>query len=955
MNNLHKLLLLSELCNYKITKYMKTRFTGLFITALELSLTAFLIISCSDKNELKVTNLRCEYLENPLGMDVAQPRFCWNIVSSKRAVTQSAYRIIVTDDLDLIKNESGNIWDSEKIPSAQMANIVYRGKPLQSDKTYYWSVEIWNGKGEKSSWGKTAFFHTGLFDPADWNASWIASPDTNMEAPLFRKDFKIEKKIEKAFAYVTAAGFYELYINEKKTGDHLLDPEITDYSKRVLYSTYDITDQLKEGSNAAGIILGNGAYRFKKVPGRFVYNSRDVGVPRVLMQINILYNDGSAQSVVTDGSWKFAQSPVTYNSLSAGEDYDARLERKGWASAGFKDSDWQNTEVVKGPGGIIRSQLIPAIRVIQTIQPVMKTSPSPEVILYDLGQNIPGWWRLTVKGNEGLRLRIQAAEQLNDSLFAKPLEPGDRLSNKQKYQKGVWNDYILKGDGTEIYEPRFFYTGFRYIQVTVDKPSDLKSLFIEGRVVHTALERNGEFETSDSLLNRIHRATIWSQIGNTVGYPTDCPQREKGGYTGDGQLIAETSIHDFQMSAFYTKWLNDMKDAQEDNGRIPNTAPTLVGGMGGGIAWGSAYILLPWWMYQYYNDTRVIEEHYPAMKKYIDYLHNLARTDKDPKEKYIINDFMTYWYSLGEWCAPGKKNDCPNHPVVNTCYYYYDVKTLSQIAELLGHIDDAERYRALADTIKTEFNKKFFNPVTNLFGTDSTYQTYQLLALATGIAPEEKTEGIFKTITDDITITRQGHLYTGIIGTKYLWPVLVHNGRADLAYSITKMETYPSFGFWIKKGETTLIEEWSGKGSHNHEMFGTVDEFFYKYLAGINAPTDNTTSPGYKHIFIQPYIPENLSHAGASVNTIAGKIESFWTKASGKLVLKVVIPVNSDASINIPLMDLKNISVTESGKTIWTNGAFTAGVEAVNSVEINKSFLVISTGSGTYNLEVTGK
>jgi alpha-L-rhamnosidase len=934
---------------------MKTRFNNQVVTFAGISTMMFLIAGCSVKNELKVSNLRCEYLENPVGLDVVQPRFSWNIVSSKREVTQSAYRIIVSDKLNLLSTESGNIWDSGKVPSDQMVNIAYNGKPLQSDKTYFWSIMIWNQKGEKSLLSKAALFHTGLFNSSDWKTSWIGSPDTTIEAPLFRKEFKIEKKIDKAFAFVSAGGFYELFINGKKAGDHLLDPEVTNYSKRVLYSTYDVTALLRVGSNATGIILGNGAYRFSKFPGRFVYNTRNEGAPRTMMQINIIFKDGSTQTVVTDGSWKFEPSPITYNCLSAGEDYDARLEKKEWSSPGFRDSDWKNAIVVKEPGGILRSQLIPAIKVIMTIKPVASTNPAPGVTLYDLGQNIPGWWRLTVKGKAGLKIRIQAAEQLNDSLFAKPLEAGDHLSKNQQYQKGMWTDYILKGEGTEIYEPRFFYTGFRYMEVTADKPEDLKSLSIEGRVVHTALERNGAFETSDSLINRIHRATIWSQIGNTVSYPTDCPQREKGGYTGDGQLIAETSMHDFQMAAFYTKWLNDMQDSQEDNGRIPNTAPTLVGGMGGGIAWGSAYILLPWWMYQYYNDTRVMEEHYKTMKLYIEYLHNLARTDKDPKEKYIINDFMTYWYSLGEWCAPGKKNDCPNHPVVNTCYYYFDVKIMSQIAEALGHKDDAGKYMALADTIKTEFKKKFFNPATNLFGTDSTYQTYQLLALATGISPEEKRKEIFKTITDDISIKRQGHLYTGIIGTKYLWPVLVQNGRADLAFSITKTDTYPSYGYWIKKGETTLIEEWSGKNSHNHEMFGTIDEFFYKYLAGINSPTDNTTSIGYKHININPYIPDNLSFANASINTVAGKIESGWQKESETLELKVVIPANSDATINIPSKNLKNFSVTESGKTIWDKGAFVAGVDGIKSAQTNNSCLVVTVGSGTFNFKIRGK
>jgi alpha-L-rhamnosidase len=490
--------------------------------------------------------------------------------------------------------------------------------------------------------------------------------------------------------------------------------------------------------------------------------------------------------------------------------------------------------------------------------------------------------------------------------------------------------------------------------VTTDNSENLKTLKVEGRVVHSALERNGKFETSDSLLNRINRATVWSQIGNTVSYPTDCPQREKGGYNGDGQVIAEASIHDFQMAAFYTKWLNDMRDAQQENGRIPNTSPTLIGGMGGGVAWGSAYILIPWWMYQYYNDSGILKEHYKTMKPYLEYLHTLARTDSNPKEAYIINDFATYWYSLGEWCAPGKKQDCPNHPMVSTYYYYLDALTLSNIASVLGQTEDAIRYKALADTVKAELNKKFFNPETNLYGTDTTYQTYQFLALSGDIIPEGHRDAVLQTVIDDISTTRKGHLNTGIIGTKYLWPVLAHAGRSDLAYSVATKTTYPSYGYWIENGFTTLCETWEGTHSHNHQMFGSVDEFFYKYLAGIRSPTDGETTRGYKHIHIQPYVPDGLTSVKASIETVAGFIESSWHHQADLFHLSVVIPANSDASISIPLLNFKNATIAENGKTVWKDGAFVAGVPGVADAKIDKTYLTFSVGSGSYEFKLTG-
>jgi alpha-L-rhamnosidase len=935
---------------------MKITFRSLMTISGILSLMLIITWGCSADQKLKVTNLRCEYLENPLGMDVLMPRFSWVITSNRRDISQSAYRILVADSKEALKGESGNIWDSGKVPSDQSVNVTFQGSSLKSDQAYFWIVSVWNQDGEQSSWSEPVLFHTGLFKSSDWSAKWIAAADTLLESPLLRKEFELDKPVRQAYVYVSAAGFYELQLNGKKVGDHVLDPGITDYRKTLQYVTYDVTKELKKGPNAAGIIVGNGGFRLKPTEERYSWGNGEInmGVPRILFQLNIINKDGSQTNVISDESWKSTSGPIVFNNYYGGEDYDARLEKAGWAIAGYDDSDWQPVKVVQSTDGILRSQLMPPIRVVQTILPVAETNPATGVYLFDLGQNIPGWWRLQVKGQEGLTLRVKAAETLNDSMFSAPLKPGDRLSKRRNYQSQIWTDYTLKGQGTEIYEPRFFYTGFRYIEVTTDNPEKLMSLKVEGRVVHSALERNGKFETSDSLLNRIHKATVWSQIGNTHSYPTDCPQREKGGYNGDGQVIAEASIHDFQMAAFYTKWLNDMHDAQQENGRIPNTSPTLIGGMGGGIAWGSAYILLPWWMYEYYNDSRILNVHYPGMKHYIDYLRNLAKTDNNPQEPYVINEFGTYWLSLGEWCAPGRKLDCPNHPVVSTYYFYLDAFTLSRIASVLGEKEDAARYHALADTVKTEFNRKFFNPETNLYGSDSIYQTYQILALSGNIIPDGHREGVLKTVLDDISITREGHLNTGIIGTKYLWPVLAHAGRTDLAYTVATKKTYPSYGYWIENGFTTLCETWEGRNSHNHQMFGSVDEFFFKYLAGIQSPTDGTTSRGYKHIVLKPYIPSGLSYVDASLQTVAGTIESHWHQQSGLLKLKVVIPANSDASISIPILDSENISLTEGEKTIWENGAFVPGVQGIKDANIDNSFLNLSVGSGTYDFALFG-
>ena len=918
-------------------------------------LTGLLLPGCTNESESRVANLRCEYLKDPMGLDRAQPRFSWNILSVRRDVHQSAFRILVSDDKDALLKGVGNTWNSGWVTSDDQVNIVYRGKPLMSDRTYYWSVSVRDEKGKESAPAEPAFFHTGLLRESDWKGFWVGAGDTAISSPLFRKPFRLEKEVLSAFVHITGLGNYEFYLNGRKVGDHFQDPTLTDYRKRVLYTTWDVTALLRKEGNVAGVWLGNGAYRLKKVKDRYSWGDggRFSDTLCFLMQMNITFTDGSCLEIVSDTSWRYAAGPVVFNNFYGGEDYDARREQPGWAAPGFDASSWQRTVVAEGPGGVLRAQLLPPVRVIRTLTPVASLHPSPGLYLFDLGQNIPGWWRLRVRGDAGVTVRVRGAETLNDSLFPKPLTAGDRLSEKFNYHAEVWTSYTLRGGATEVWEPRFFYTGFRYLEVRVDDPAKIDSLAVEGRAAHTALEPAGRFVSSDTLINRIHRATVWAQIANTYHYPTDCPHREKGAYTGDGQVIAEASLHDFRMGAFYTNWLEDMREAQEENGRIPNTAPALVGGYGGGVAWGSAYLLIPWWMYQYYDDVRVLKEHYPTMKRYVEYLRRLARTDAHPEEPYIINFFGGYWYCLGEWCAPGQR-DGPNHPVVSTLYYYLDATLLSQIAGVLGEEADARRYGALADTVRRALNDRFLDPATGLYGADSTYQTYQLLALAAGVVPGETEVKVFRTLEQDI-IRRGGHLNTGILGTKYLWHVLPRYGRPGLAWTIIKQHSFPGYGYWIDKGATTLWEEWSGVHSHNHQMFGSVDEFFYKHLAGIRSPEEGSTTRGYRHVLIHPYIPEDLERVEASVRTVSGVVASAWHHRGDSLQLRVTIPANSEATVAVPLLGMKHVVLTESDRKIWEDGRYRKGAEGIREVRQEKDHLSVVTGSGEYVFVLSGK
>uniref|UniRef100_UPI003216C3D0 family 78 glycoside hydrolase catalytic domain n=1 Tax=uncultured Draconibacterium sp. TaxID=1573823 RepID=UPI003216C3D0 len=911
-----------------------------------------LLQGCTITQGERIDDLTVEYLSKPLGIDTGLPRFSWKIYSEKRGVRQLAYRLVVDESLKNVENETGKVWDTGKVESIQTVNIEFAGKALQCNTSYYWRVGVWLDDG-RTVWSKPVSFHTGILDETEWQAQWINTKEEIIhQSPMLRKEFQADKKIKQAIAYVSACGYYELFLNGEKAGDHVLDPGITDYRKTILYSTYDVTSLLKEGSNVVGAMLGNSAWNMRKAEDRWSWGGggSSFGNPLFFMQLMISYTDGSHTVVVSDDTWKSAPGPITYNNIYGGEDYDARKESPGWAAANFDDSSWQKVALAKKPVGKLKWQMMPAIKVTQTIQPVIQTNPEPGVFLFDLGQNLAGWWHLKVKGNRGQVIRIRGAETLNDSLFAKPLEKGDKLSTKFPYHAQTWTDYTLKSDETEVYEPRFFYSGFRYIEVTTSDSKNPEQLVVEGRVVRSALERNGTFVSSDSLLNRIYRAGLWSQKGNTLSYPTDCPHREKGAYNGDGQVIAETSIHDFNMAPFYKKWLNDMRDAQEENGRIPNTAPILVGGMGGGVAWGSAYVLIPWWMHNYYSDTRILKEHYPAMKKYLQYLKELGAKDEDPSEPYIIDNFDGYWYSLGEWCAPGQ-SDCPNHAVVNTFYYYYNSLLLSKIAEKLGYSSDSKYYRELSDTIKQEFNRKFFNPETSLYGTEETYQTYQLLALVGDLVPEGYKEKVFNTIVEDIC-KRDNHLNTGIIGTKYLWPVLVQGGENELAFKVATQTTFPSYGYWINNGSTTLLEEWSGRNSHNHQMFGSVTEYFYKFLAGIQSTMEGNTSKGYKNIYIEPHVPQGLKFVNASIETVAGEITSSWKKDASSFSHQVVVPANSLATVVLPLFDFEKITVFEGETKVWEDNRFSENAQGIRNVVKEDNRIIIEMESGNYNFKV---
>ncbi len=730
--------------------------------------------------------------------------------------------------------------------------------------------------GREMNGSETARQMAGLRSERKWRAKWIARPTTYMgdvlPAPFLRKVFNCRAETGSARLYICGLGYYELYINGRRVGDHVLDPVVSQYDRRARYVVYDVGEYLVPGENAIGVILGNGWYNCHTPEVWHFDKASWRDYPKMLLELEL---DGKTV-LCSDESWKVSGGPIVFDGLRNGETYDARLELDGWLSPDYDDSGWQMAARVPGPGGVLQIQSMPPCKVMQTLAAEKQWELPDGSVVFDIGQNIAGWARITVSGKKGTELIIKYAERLNDkndidqSNIASLIKGGDCQTDR----------YILKGSGREVWEPRFTYHGFRYLRIS-GPLADVRIEKVEGRVVHTAFGRIGAFSCSDDTLNRLQNCTIWSYVGNFVGIPTDCPHREKNGWTGDAQLAAETGLFNFAAGTAYEQWMDSFADVQRPSGQLPGIVPSAGWGFkwGSGPAWDSAFLLIPWYVYLYTGSDLAIRTHYKAMKQYVDYCTSMATG-------HIVS------FGLGDWCHVDSKR-AVQAELTSTAYYYVDSVLLAKFAGINGKSADRSRYEKLAAKIKDAFNRRFYKGG-GVYANGE--QTALACAVYQGLVEDSEKDKVVGQLAEAVKANGCKPDF-GILGAKYVPRALSENGHADLAYKLITQPEFPGWAHWLGQGATTLWESWAGDFSLNHIMFGDISAWMYQYLGGIRPDPEN---PGFRHVIIKPLPVSGLEWARAEHAAPVGKITSAWKKSGGRFELEVEIPAGSTATIIMP-------------------------------------------------------
>ncbi len=888
---------------------------------------ALFALVLSSGHSLTPTDLRCEYFTNPIGVDEASPRLSWKDQSSSRGATQSAYQILVASSPTLLSSGTADLWDTGRVESSSSSQIEYKGKPLSPGQAAFWKVIAWSNRGNASTSKGIAKWEMGLPHAADWHAKWITfvgsnKDELNTPAPHLRKSFALDKPVLRARIYASAKGLYRLFLDGKPVGTQLLAPGWTDYQKRVDYQTYDVTSMLRQGSHALGIELGNGWYcgrvGWQKTPNN--YGTKPEGIAQLVVD----YADGTKAEVVTDSSWKESKGAIISDDLLMGESYDARKELTGWTSPGYDDTNWHPVEAHDLDVPLI-SQPSPPVQQLQVLKPVrFIPQPKPDTYVFDLGQNMVGWARLKVRGSAGETVNLRFAEMLN---------PDKSVYVTNLRGAKATDSYTLKGKGLEVFEPSFTTHGFRYVEVT-GYPGKPSLGAISGIVVGSNNEQVGSFTTSNQLVNQLQHNIYWGERGNYLSIPTDCPQRdERLGWMGDAQIFVRTACYNNDIAGFMTKWTQDVEDAQSPEGGFSDVSPRLVDKSDGAPAWGDAGVIVPWTIYKCYGDTRLLSRRFDSMVKWIQYIDS-ANPDHTWTNRGNNN--------FGDWL---NVNDDTPRDVIGTAYFAYSTDLVARSAEVLGKKQEAETYRHLLEQIKAAFNEKFVDAEGKIKGDT---QTDYVLALRFNLLPESMRAAAGKRLADHIMIDRKGHLSTGFVGVGYLNPTLTAIGRTDVAYKLLLNDTYPSWGYSIRQGATTIWERWDGwtqeKGfqdpgmnSFNHYSLGSVGEWMYRTVAGID--TDPTT-PAYEKIVIHPIPGGDLTWAKGSVNTPRGLVANSWKITGDQFELTTTIPANTSATVYIPTTNAA--SVTEGGLPI-------SSVIGVTFKGFEDGFAIYTVGGGTYH------
>lgn len=865
-------------------------------------LISFFACKQNDEQTSHVTNLKCEHLHNPLGIDAENPRFSWQIKSDANGTEQVAYQIIIGIDEHFLAE--GNVWNSGKV-NADDNLVVYSGPALEPFTKYFWGIQIWDTHGSHAV-SDVSTFETGMMVMSNWKGSWITDTrDIDLKpAPYFRKDFRTEKKVNSARAYVAAAGLFELTVNGQKIGDHKLDPTYTRFDRRNLYVTHDVTEALNNGLNSIGVLLGNGWYNHQSTAVWYFHEAPWRARPKFCMDLRIEFENGSVEIISTDNSWKTSQSPVIFNSIYTAEHYDAQLEQAGWDIPGFDESQWKSAENTPAPSNSITAQTLQPIRNVEKILPVFMKKFNEQTYVFDLGRNIAGVSELTVSGPAGTKIKLIHSELIHENgrvdlsnidVHFRPTDDSD------PFQTDI---FILSGKGEETFSPRFNYKGFQYVEVISDQPVLLDQNSLAGYFMHSDVPPVGKISSSNPTINKIWEAGNNSYLSNLFGYPTDCPQREKNGWTGDAHIAVETGLYSFDGITVYEKWMADHRDEQQPNGVLPAIIPTDGWGYhwANGPDWTSTIALIPWNVYLFYGDSKILSDNYDNIKRYVDHIDDLYPTG------------LTDW-GLGDWVPV--KSRAPKE-LTSTAYYYTDALILSKAAGILGKQIDEKYYAQLAEKIKNGLNEKYLDEATGIYGKG--LQTELSVPLMWGMVPEGLVEKVVANLVKKVE-AENFHIDVGILGSKAILNALSENGYADVAYKIASQETFPSWGWWMVNGATTFYENWNIEAmrdlSLNHIMFGEINAWFYKALGGIKPDPEH---PGFKNILLKPNFVEGLDQFSAEHDGPYGKIVSSWEKKDNAVTYKVAIPPNSSATVTLHgenvLLDNKAIKECSFAKLI---------------------------------------